>query len=158
MTLNCLSQQVYLTAVLEEGLRIFPPVPTTLPRVVPEPTLICDKFVPKGCSVGINQYACGRGSNFRDPQKFRPERWLGDPHFENDHRASREPFSVGPRNCLGKNMAYAEARLLLANLVWHFDIKDSGQNDGWLERCRIYRLWEKPPLHVHLSPRKPDLL
>lgn len=120
---------------------------------MPEPTTICGRFVPGGYSVGVNQYACGLGRNFRDSSSFRPERWLGDPYFEDDLRASREPFSVGPRNCLGKNMAWAESRLLLASLVWHFDIRDSGENEGWLERCRIFRLWDKPPLKVQLMPR-----
>ena len=154
MTLYSLSQQTYLTAVLEEGLRIFPPAPTTFPRVVPAPIAICGRFVPEGFSVGVNQYACGHGSNFRDPFSFRPERWLGEPSFESDQRASREPFSVGPRNCIGKNMAYAEARLLLAKLIWHFDISDSGQNEGWLEKCRIFRLWDKAPLKVKLTVRQ----
>lgn len=49
MTLNKLAQQKYLNAVLEEGLRIFPVVPSTLPRIVPMGgALICGKFVPGG--------------------------------------------------------------------------------------------------------------
>lgn len=55
--------------------------------------------------------------------EFSPERWMGDPRFANDNFKARQPFSVGPANCIGKNLAYAEMRLLLANLVWHFDGK-----------------------------------
>jgi cytochrome P450 len=39
---------------------------------------------------------------FKDPEEFVPERWLGDPRYENDRREAAQPFSVGPRNCIGK--------------------------------------------------------
>lgn len=40
--------------------------------------------------------------NFRDPESFVPERWLDDPAYKNDDRAAAQPFSLGPRNCIGK--------------------------------------------------------
>lgn len=40
---------------------------------------------------------------FHKPDEFRPERWLGgDEEFKNDSLAGVTPFSVGPRNCIGK--------------------------------------------------------
>jgi cytochrome P450 len=39
---------------------------------------------------------------FTQPDDFIPERWLGDPIFANDERQAVQPFSVGPRNCIGK--------------------------------------------------------
>jgi cytochrome P450 len=45
-------------------------------------------------------------SNFTDPAKFVPERWLDDTseyeRYANDRREVFQPFSVGPRNCIGK--------------------------------------------------------
>jgi len=41
-------------------------------------------------------------SNFKDPQKFIPERWLDDERFVNDKKAAFQPFSYGPRDCIGK--------------------------------------------------------
>jgi cytochrome P450 len=41
-------------------------------------------------------------SNFTDPHSFIPERWTGDARFADDERAAVQPFSVGPRDCLGK--------------------------------------------------------
>jgi cytochrome P450 len=40
--------------------------------------------------------------NFRDPDSFIPERFLGDLRFINDKKNALNPFSTGPRNCLGK--------------------------------------------------------
>jgi len=41
-------------------------------------------------------------ANFAEVESFIPERWLGDPRFKNDDLAVMQPFSYGPRNCLGK--------------------------------------------------------
>jgi cytochrome P450 len=40
--------------------------------------------------------------NFKDPKLFIPERWMGDERFANDERTALQPFSVGPRDCVGK--------------------------------------------------------
>lgn len=43
--------------------------------------------------------------NFTDPDEFIPERWLDGEEsrrFANDRVQAFQPFSVGPRNCLGK--------------------------------------------------------
>ena len=104
LNLEALAQLKYLMAVLHEGLRMYPPVPISLPRVVPEGgAAICGEFVPQGTSVGVHQYSTYmREQNFKKPYEFHPERWLGDPEFKDDHLDALEPFSVGPRNCLGK--------------------------------------------------------
>ncbi len=54
MTLQKLTSLPYLNACLSEGLRIFPPAPDNLPRLVPEGgDVICGKFVPGGrCLLG----------------------------------------------------------------------------------------------------------
>ena len=39
---------------------------------------------------------------YDDPEEFVPERWLGDPRFDSDKKEALQPFSVGPRNCIGK--------------------------------------------------------
>lgn len=106
INLNSTTRLQYLHAVLEESMRIYPPVPTSLPRVTPKPgQIICDKFVPAGTSVGLHHYSCYHSAeNFFDPDAFHPERWLKgeDPRFADDRKDAFHPFSHGPRNCLGK--------------------------------------------------------
>jgi cytochrome P450 len=40
--------------------------------------------------------------NFTDPFGFHPERFLHDPKFASDKLDIVQPFSVGPRNCIGR--------------------------------------------------------
>jgi hypothetical protein len=32
----------------------------------------------------------------------------------------------------------AETSLMLAKILWHFDLKDTGTNGDWAGRCRSY--------------------
>jgi cytochrome P450 len=104
MDLESLAKQKYLMAVLQEGLRMYPPVPTLLPRVVPAGGAeICGEWVPAGTTVGVHHLSTYKNPEyFKKPFEFHPERWLGDPEFKDDQLSAMEPFSVGPRNCLGK--------------------------------------------------------
>lgn len=92
--------------------------------------------------------------NFKDPEVFVPERWLpeGQVEFASDKKSVVQPFSFGPRNCIGKNLAYAELRLVLAKTLWSFDMKLHPETkQDWMNQ-RTYRLWEKPPLVVQITP------
>jgi len=72
--------------------------------------------------------------------------------FANDNRAAVQPFSVGPRNCIGRNLAYTEMRILLARLLFNFDIEATPQIEGWMDQ-RIWFLWDKKPLLIKLRAR-----
>jgi cytochrome P450 len=150
---------------------MYPPVPGTLVRISPpEGTILEGKYVPGNTTIGVHNWTANYSlSNFIDPYKFHPERWLssddvsklestfpgmklGDPkEFEHDDRKARQTFSYGPANCIGKNLAYAELRILLAIVVWGFDIEGGEGADTWLERNKVYGLWKKPPLNVKLT-------
>lgn len=90
--------------------------------------------------------------HFKDPFSFHPERWLGDPAFADDHRDTFQPFHLGTRNCLGRNLAYIEMRIILARVLWNFDIKIDQESVDWMRKQRIYNLWEKGPLYAYLTP------
>lgn len=95
--------------------------------------------------------------SWRRPDEFLPERWLSEgktSEFANDRRDGFYPFSYGPRSCLAMNLAYAEMRFILARLMWNFEIKIADKSRNWLEEQKAYLIWEKPGLHVHLTPRK----
>ena len=128
ITFEKLARLEYLQAVLQEGLRIYPPVPILMPRLIPmEGTTICNEWIPGDCQVGVSheqvlyvskihlsvrphietraditsstiqvpQLATYRmSSNFKNPYQFRPERWLGDPQYKDDHLDACEVYET----------------------------------------------------------------
>jgi len=153
--LEPLAKQKYLMAVLQEGLRMYPPVPSALPRKVPAGgATVCGEWLPEGTTVGVHHLATYQNEEFfRKPHEFHPERWLGDPEFKDDRLDSLEPFSVGPRNCVGKNLAWHEMRLMLATVVLYFDMELCEESRDWKDQ-KVYVLWEKKPLMASLTPAK----
>ncbi|KAI0975079.1 cytochrome P450 [Xylaria arbuscula] len=136
----------YLNACIREGLRIYPPVPSGIPRIVAEGgNSILGKWVPAGTRVSVHQFSTYHShENFKDPEKFVPERWLGDPTYKDDNRDAHQPFSTGTRNCLGMNLAWHEMRLMLSKLVFEFDI-ESEASPEWLDQ-NVYVIWDRKPL------------
>lgn len=104
ITIEQVNNAPYLLAVLSEGLRWFPPVPTGFPRVVPPGgEMVSGHYIPGGTSVYMSSYAAGHAErNFKDAEAFVPERWMGDDRYADDLRHAHQPFSFGSRNCLGK--------------------------------------------------------
>ncbi|OBR03029.1 Averantin oxidoreductase [Colletotrichum higginsianum IMI 349063] len=112
LTISKLQGLKFLQACIEETMRLYPPVAGALGRVKQMGgTNICGKWVPEGTSVGIPHMAAYHSAtNFTDPMEFAPERWLPEApdRFRNDNKEVFQPFLYGPRNCLGKNLAYHE--------------------------------------------------
>lgn len=48
-------------------------------------------------------------------------------------------------------LAYSEMRLILAHIVFNFDIELVNEKDDWMDH-EIYLLWKKKPLNVYLTP------
>ncbi|KAI2781641.1 putative cytochrome P450 [Daldinia loculata] len=153
ITLTSVGKLSYMLACLNESLRRYPPVPTGMPRQSPKGgATIMGKHVPEGTVVAVWQYAVNHDPNhWTDPYSFAPERFMGDPKYEGDKLDAMQPFSVGPRNCIGRNLAYAEMRLILARIIYNFDMTIANDSRNWLNQ-RVYTLWDKPALNIHLKP------
>ena len=103
--------------------------------------------------MSVSHWACYHSAeNFRDPYEFAPERWLDDERYKDDRKKALQPFSLGPRNCLGINLAYAEMRVILARLVWNFDMELCKQSQNWVEGMKVFMIYQRPPLMVRLTP------
>jgi cytochrome P450 len=93
---------------------------------------------------------------------FVPERWLPTEHpfhdkrFGNDVQEAAKPFSLGPRGCLGINLAHMEMRHALAKLVWTFDMRaNTRMNDmNWEDAARFEGFWNVPSPMVRFDLRE----
>lgn len=52
------------------------------------------------------------------------------------------------------SLAYAEMRLILARIIWNFDLKLARPQEDWIAKSKSYLIWEKPPLDVYLYPKQ----
>lgn len=129
---HTLASLPYLRACIDEAMRMSPPVGSALwrqaqsggARITEDQVL-----VPDGYEVGVPTYALHHHDDIwgHDNFTFKPERWIASPD-DPDERikdASRAfmPFSVGPRGCLAKPLAYLELNLIIARVLYTLDFK-----------------------------------
>ncbi|EJD40202.1 cytochrome P450 monooxygenase pc-bph [Auricularia subglabra TFB-10046 SS5] len=137
----------YLTAVINEGLRLHSTSAMGLPRIVPEGGLtVAGRFFTEGSILSVPSYTIHRDPEVwgEDFDKFRPERWS-----EGDQTLIQKtfnPFSWGPRACVGRNLAMMELLLIVSttfrryHLVLESDDEASQTREGFLRKpvlCRI---------------------
>jgi cytochrome P450 len=109
----------YTEAVVSESLRILPPV-YTIGREAIEDCEIGGFRVPRKTTILMSQWVVHRDPRwFTEPEKFQPERWLGDlqnrlPKF------AYFPFGGGPRLCVGNTFALMETALVLATIAQRY--------------------------------------
>ncbi|KAK0629905.1 cytochrome P450 [Bombardia bombarda] len=150
----------YLHACLEEALRMLPSNNTGLPRYSPG-AVVDGCFVPKGTHVQTSLFAMARSPRFfHDPMRFRPQRWLPADHalydaaFAGDDLKGLYSFSLGPRVCMGREIAWMQGKLFMAKVLWTFDVvKAPGQEGFNMERDLLhYGFLDKPELKVRFVP------
>ncbi|KAJ5113438.1 hypothetical protein N7456_001972 [Penicillium angulare] len=153
ITLTSVSRLTYMLACLNEALRSYPPVPFGMPRFVPKGgATVSGSYIPEDTVVAVWHWAAYHNpKHWTDPFAYRPERFLQDPKYANDRFDVLQPFSQGPRNCIGRHLAYAEMRLVLAKILWNFDMELVDEKVKWTDHLS-YVLWDKPPLYVRLAP------
>ncbi|KAI9768093.1 MAG: hypothetical protein M1840_005127 [Geoglossum simile] len=105
----------YLIACIREGLRIWPPAPSTFSKVVPpEGDTLASIFVPGGTKVSICVWGVQRNKSVfgEDVDVYRPERWLGVSEEQRGRmeRTNDLIFGPGRYQCLGRSIAMIELR------------------------------------------------
>lgn len=130
---------------IDESMRLSPPVPTTLPREVSEGgAWIAGRFFPAGTDIGTPAFTLQTDSRYyQEPFKFVPERWdasiVGEEAVERATSAFA-PFSLGPRACIGRKLAYMELTVALARTVWLYDMTyvGGGRDKRFPEDINLY--------------------
>lgn len=142
----------YLNAVLEETMRIFPPSPVGPPRVSPG-DIVDGVYVPEGVYLSTDIMSLHNDpDNTPSPDSWIPERWTGE--YGGKEKPYTVPFSIGPRACIGINLAYMEMRVVLAKIAFSLDWELVGKPASWPDSCRLTQLWKKSPLPLKFSRRK----
>jgi cytochrome P450 len=124
--LATLEQLPYLTACIQESLRLSYGVSSRLQRVSPDEVLIFSDgkkewHIPPGTPVGMTSTLVHQDpSIFPSPLSFEPERWLENPRLDKYMLA----FSKGTRQCIGINLAYAELYMAFSTIFRLYGSKD----------------------------------
>jgi len=163
ITASTLTTLPYLNAVLNETLRLCPPFPDNLRRTVPKGgATVAGHSFSEGTVLGVSCWSVFQSEeHFSDPTLFLPERWLSTSDAISNHNVRAfYPFSLGPHGCIGQSLAWLELRLLLALVLFRFDLEfvtDRGEGKAkelwsWNEQ-KVYWTWEKMPLLVRFNQR-----
>ncbi len=112
-------------------MRLSPPLGAIMPRqVLPGGIQVDGQFFPEGTEVGTPVYALHHQERYhRSAFNFNPVRWNVRPvgaASEEGVSLSQSAFcpsGIGPRSCAGKALAYAEMSILLARIVFLFDMR-----------------------------------
>jgi len=126
----------YLRACIDEAMRMSPSVGGLLPReVLPGGIDIDGETIPVGTVVGAPHYAIHHNeAYYSQPFTYTPERWIrGAMNPLTGRETSEEevvkaqssfcPFSIGPRGCIGKGLAYVEMTMALARTLYLYDMR-----------------------------------
>eukprot|EP00026_Physarum_polycephalum_P007303 Phypoly_transcript_07362.p1 GENE.Phypoly_transcript_07362~~Phypoly_transcript_07362.p1 ORF type:complete len:509 (+),score=83.21 Phypoly_transcript_07362:77-1603(+) len=138
----------YMKQVIDESLRLYPPIPMDERTPDITETLPSGHVIPAGTLVVYPTYAIHRLPQYwKDPLAFNPDRWETDeikvqkkkkekknncfPNYWEGHEIEKTddqanqfvPFHGGPRVCLGQNMAYVEIKVVLCALLPLFKFK-----------------------------------
>ena len=137
-----LTSCVFLRACIDESLRLSPPVPSPLPRKVLAGGMSIDgRAILEGTVVGVAAYVLHRNARYYpSPDRFVPERWIAGEEVpaalrrevgkevwsESDVEGARSafcPFSIGPRGCIGKGVAYLELGVALGRVLFSLEVE-----------------------------------
>ncbi len=116
------SKLVFTSMTINEAMRLYPPA-WIISRCAEQDDVIDGYFIPKGTFVFVSPWVTHRHPHLwempdaYDPRRFAPAREESRPRF------AFFPFGGGPRLCIGRGFALAEAQLVLATLAQRFRIE-----------------------------------
>ncbi|ABS61705.1 cytochrome P450 [Parvibaculum lavamentivorans DS-1] len=153
LTIDDVPALVETRAVIEEALRLYPPVANLMRRAIKTTELTPDITIERGQTVLISPWLLHRHRFFwREPDRFDPTRFLGE-EAATRPRHLYIPFGGGPRICIGASFALLEAVLILATFMQRARVKVINA-DQVMPQARIV-LRPNVALQAVVTPRRP---
>ncbi|EIW78240.1 cytochrome P450 monooxygenase [Coniophora puteana RWD-64-598 SS2] len=147
-TFDAVKRLPYLDSVINEALRLHSTSSIGLPRIAPEGGLaLRGLWFPPGAILSVPSYTIHRDAGVwgADTEAFRPERWAEEERRDAVQRAFN-PFSFGPRACVGRNLASMELLVIVSSILrrYTFVLEDAAKpfdtREGFLRKpveCRV---------------------
>ena len=115
----------YIVALVRELLRYYTVLRLSLPRATVKDVMYQGRKIPSGSVVFLNAWACNMDEEvWKDPEEFRPERWLENPD------APMFTYGLGYRMCAGSLLANREMYTIYLRMLNAFEIKDVEGEQG----------------------------
>src|SRR4029077_385120 len=117
------AQLSFLGRVIQEALRLYPPIPS-LSRRARCPVELSGATVPAEASVGLSQWQIHRDERFfTQPGTFDPDRWGRDDGGGVLREDAYFPFGLGARRCIGERYALVEMKLMVATIAQRWRLR-----------------------------------
>jgi cytochrome P450 len=121
-TMDDLPRLEYTRMVLNESMRLYPPV-WQLSRKAARDDELGGHVIPRGAAVVVSPYTMHRHPTWwNDPEEFLPERFSAEASAGRPRHAFF-PFGDGPHRCLGEHFAMVEGQLILAMIGQRFLVR-----------------------------------
>lgn len=146
---DVLKDMVYAQALLEETLRLYPPV-WLFSRRADHDDVLTDYDVPAGTDIYFSPYILHRTPEYwPEPDRFYPDRFGPNATYKKGDRPYF-PFSLGPRRCLGEYFSFLEMKVHLGMLIQRFRMTPVNDAEPELDLGINLRtkneIWLKPEL------------
>lgn len=146
ISFDSMKRMTFLHSCIMESLRIFPSVPFNGFTALKDDVLPGGFFVPKDTYVVYSAYILHRRADlYPDPLRFDPDRWDRKPPKPFEFMS----FHGGPRECLGRDMAYLEAKIMIVTLLSRFRMRMHPSARVELKRAII--LTARRGIHMRLE-------
>ncbi|TFK79961.1 high nitrogen upregulated cytochrome P450 monooxygenase 2 [Polyporus arcularius HHB13444] len=175
LSTRCHRDMKYLEAVINETLRVYSPGLGGSQRKVPADgpgVTVGSLYIPPGTALWVHAFSLHRDPNnfFPFPDDFWPERWLFASHSSDPlspeaadakpadfvhNEEAYMPFSHGPMNCVGKNFALMEMRIVICALVqrFRFRLREGYDRADYDRNFKDYLIASRPNLPVIVELR-----
>ena len=123
ISMEDIAKMKYLECVINETLRLYPLINIIVRHLHEDLSIEIDdqtRSIPAGTEVIIDSELIHRSPKYwEDPDRFDPDRFLASSDRD---PLSFIPFSFGPRNCIGKQFAMIEEKIMLTHILRRFHV------------------------------------